>query len=179
MKKWLYFIAPVLGIGVFLFFYFSHIEEAEKAMKIKAEKSAMVAKEEAAKKSALEDRARKDAEAKAKQRADEDAAKEAEKIANWNRQGKEIKDATDEAIGKSSNHTARIVALEKELTETRRKKEAANRESLEISKRIEQNKVDRRSAELEIQRLTDLVAHKAEDSALAAPPPLPPPPPAK
>lgn len=173
MKKWLYFIAPVLGLGVFLFFYFSHVEEAERSLKLKKEKAELVAQEEASKKAALEDRARKDAEAKAKQRADEEAAKEATKVENWNKQGREIKEATDEAIAKASAHTASIVALEKELVELRRKKENANREALQVAMNIENLKAERRVAELEIQRLTNLLIKKAEGSVLAAPPAAP------
>ena len=40
MKKWLYFIFPIIGLVVFLFFYFAHVDEAKKAQAIRLEQIA-------------------------------------------------------------------------------------------------------------------------------------------
>jgi hypothetical protein len=50
-----------------------------------------------------------------------------------------------------------------------------NREVLEMAKRVELTKIDRRNAELEIQRMYDIVAQKVAASSLTQAPPPPPP----
>lgn len=170
MKKWLYFIAPIAGLGLFLFFYFSHVEEAKK---VAEEKRVMIAKrdkEEADRKAALETRAREDASKKAAERADAEKKKEDERIAKWAEAGKKIEDETNEAIRIGSAHTAKIGSLEKELASLRSKKDQLNRDFLEGARQVELAKIARRNAELEIQRLTELLSRKAEDSALTKDP---------
>lgn len=167
MKKWLYFIAPIAGIGLFLFFYFAHVEEAKKAA---AEKKARIEAADLAekqRKAELEAIARDDATKKAAERAEQEAKKEAEKVATWAKAGAEIQEAIDDATSISSKHTAAIGSLEKKLAGLHSDKEQANREYLEAIRQLEMLKIERRKAELEIQRLTTLLIDKAEESAKA------------
>ncbi len=167
MKKWLYFIAPLAGIGLFLFFYFSHVEEAKKAALDKKAKIEAADKLEKERKEALEARARLDATKKAEERAAEELKKETERVTKWNDQGKKIQDETDDAIKVSSEHTAKIGALEKEIAALRKKKEQSNRDYLDATRELELARIARRNAELEIQRLTELMVRKADESSLA------------
>jgi flagellar motor protein MotB len=173
MKKWLYFVVPLIGLIVFVFFYISFADQAEKAEIARKAEIVRKTEEEQQRKAVLEERARQDAAKKAQERADADALKEREKTAKWEKQGKDIQDDIDDAIKTSSELTAKIVQQEKELANLRKAKENANRDLVEAARAVEQAKVDRRGAEMNIQRLTAFLAKRAEDSALAAPPALP------
>ncbi|MBI5382025.1 MAG: hypothetical protein HZA31_09020 [Opitutae bacterium] len=175
MKKWLYFIAPAVGLGVFLFFYYAHVEEAGKRLAAKKVEIEKRDAEEAAKKKALEERARQDADRLAAERAKEEAKKLAERVAAQAAEDKKVKDATDLALGECDKYTKEIARMERELSDLRAKKEKTTREFLEISKQLELAKIARRNAELEVQRMTEMVATKAAESAMAkfVPPPAP------
>jgi len=167
MKKWLYFVAPLAGLGLFLFFFFAHVEEAKKDAEEKRIVIAKRDKEEADRKAALEARAREDAAKKAAERAAEDKKKEDDRVAKWSEAGKKIEDDTNEAIRIASNHTARIANLDKQIAESRLKKEQLNAAFIEGARQLELAKIARRNAELEVQRLTEFVSKKADESALA------------
>jgi hypothetical protein len=166
MKKWFFLIVPGCMLGVFLFFYSTHVKEAElrsiERAKVQAQKDA----EDKRHKAELEDKARQDAARKAAERAAEEAAKEAQKIANWNEAGQKIKDETNKYLAEGDASTKKINALELELEATRAKYDKLNRELLDLLKAVELAKIDRRNAELEIQRMTEKIARRAADSSL-------------
>lgn len=170
MKKWLYFIIPAICTAAFLFFYFSHVEQAEAALLAKKEAIAKQDAEDKARKAALEERARIDADKKSKERAEEDAKKEADKAAKWAADGKKIEDERSESIKIGSDHTAKINLLEKEIAALRAKKDQSNRDFLEQARQVELAKIERRNAELEVQRLTTFVTRKAEEAAISKDP---------
>jgi chromosome segregation ATPase len=174
MKKWLYYIIPIVGIGAFLIVYFSHVEEAKLRTAAHKAEVARITAAETAKKKALEDRARIDAENKAKERADAEAAKEADRTAKWLEQGQKVQDEMDEAIKSSSESTAKIAAMEKEMARLRNQRDSLNRELIETARACELAKIARRTAELELQRQTAFIVKKADESALAVPPALAP-----
>jgi hypothetical protein len=172
MKKWLYLISVGGMMAVFLFFYFAFLKET----KVKEEQRAVaLAKErkiEEDKKAAAEAKAREDAAKRAKERADADAKKEADRLARWQAEGKKIQDATDAANAKADAYSKHISSLEVELNALRTNKEKLNREAFEFAKQVEQARINKRRAELEIQRMTDMIAKRAGDSALAKMPPV-------
>ena len=175
MKKWIYFIVPAIGLGVFLFFYFTHVEEAKKQdqdRKVQLDKQAA---DEAARKKDLEDRARQDADRLAAERAAKEAKVVADRVAAQAAEDKKVKDATDQANAESDKSTKEIARLEKELAGLRAAKDKANRDYLDISKQLELSRIGRRTAELEVQRTTEMIARKAADAAMAkfVPPPAP------
>jgi hypothetical protein len=172
MKKWAYFIVPIIATCGFLFIYFSHVEQSKLREAAHKAELARVAADEAAKKKVLEDRARIEAEEKAKVRAEAEAAKEAAKTAAWNEQGKKIQDEMEEAIRSSSESTAKIVAMEKEIASLRTKRESLNHEFVETARACELAKIARRNAELELDRLTTFIVKKAQASALPVPGPV-------
>jgi len=170
MKKWMYFIVPIIATAGFLVIYFTHVEEAKLREAAHKAEVARVTAEEAAKKKALEERARIDAEKKAQERADAEAAKEAGRIAAWAEQGKKVQDEMDEAIKAASESTAKIASLDKEMANLRVKRDNLNRELVDTARACELAKIARRNAELELQRMNALIIKKAGDSALAVPP---------
>lgn len=176
MKKWLYLISPGAMLGVFLFFYFTHIKEAEEHDRQVAIQTAEKKKIDDARKAEIEEKARKDAEVRAAERAAKEAKADAEKLAKQAAEDKKVKDATDDYNAKADVLSKKAAELEITLNTLHSAKDKANRELLDYAKLVERAKVDKRSAELEIQRTTDMVAKRASDSSLARPPVVPTPP---
>jgi len=167
MKKWMYVISVGSMLAIFLVFYFS----ATKAHEEKEKQRIAMQKEAEAKKNAekalIEAKARADAE---KRQADAKAAadaKEAERIAKWEAVGRDIQEATDKHKADADRYAKRAAELELQLTDLRANKERLNREAFELAKQVELGKINRRTAELEIQRITAMIATKASQSALA------------
>ena len=76
---------------------------------------------------------------------------------------------------KKDNIPQSVFDLEAQIAQNRNAKENLIRENLELSKTVELTKINRRNAELEIQRTIEMVAKKLNDSSIAVPPPPPPP----
>lgn len=173
MKKWMYVISVGSMLAVFCFFYFSFLKEMEIRDQRLAAETARKLKEDEDRKAALEAKAREDANGKAAQRAADEAKKEAEKIAKWENAGKEIKDATDKYNAEADRLSKEAAKLEIQLDGLRKDREKANRETFELAKRVERTKIEKRNAELEIQRLTEMISKRAEASSMARPPVIP------
>ncbi len=170
MKKWLYFIFPILGVVVFLFFYFAHVDEAKRAEAVRKEMIAKKDAEAAAAKAALEATARKDAEARAAERIASEAKKERDKQEKWDAAGRDVQKITDAAKAASAQAVKDIARLENDLKSLRQRRDDLTAEQLALLKSVEQAKIDRRNAELEIQRFTAMIANRTSESALAVPP---------
>lgn len=170
MKKWFYVISVGGMLAVFLFFYFAHLEETEKQEKIRAERVAQQQKEEAERKAAIEEKAREDAARRAREREEEIARKEAARREKQEAEDRKIREATEGFNAKADAYAKQVSELEIELNSLRTQKEKLNRETFELEKQVELARVAKRNAELEIQRMTDMVAKRAADSALARPP---------
>jgi chromosome segregation ATPase len=114
------------------------------------------------------------------------AKREAEDKAKADKKEKDFQDAVgklqadiNEYSGEADKFAKEAADLEIQLTKLRSRKEQATREAFELAKQVELAKVNRRNAELEIQRMVDMVAQKLNSSPLSAPPPPPPPAPAR
>lgn len=169
MKKWMYVIFPSAMLGIFLVFYFSAAKKAELK---EQQHAALVAKQkadDADKKRIAEEKARVDAEKRSAERAAEEAKKEAEKIAKWQADSKRIQDDTDKSLADADKYQKEVSKLEIELDTLRKSKDKASRDAFDLLKQVERAKVDRRNAEIEIQRLTEMVARKASESSMTRP----------
>ncbi len=173
MKKWMYVISVGGMLAIFLFFYFSHIKEAEQQEKIRQEKLEQDRKAEAAKKAEIEAKARADAERRAAERAAADAKKEAEKVAKWEAENRHIQEETDGYNAKANAYAKQASELDIQLTKLRAEKDRLIREAFEFAKQVEQARIEKRNAELEIQRMTDMISKKAADSSLTRAPVMP------
>lgn len=174
MKKWMYVISVGGMTAIFLFFYFAHTKEAEAREKVRQEQIAQQQKEAAAKKAEAEEKARQDAEKRAAERAAEEAKKEADRVAKWEATSREIQEATDGYLADGDKFQKQINALELQLADLRTAKEKLNREAFDFAKQVERARIDKRTAELENQRMTEMIAERAADSALVRPPAPPP-----
>ncbi len=173
MKKWMYLIFPGAMLVLFLAFYFSEGKKThERETKYKAEATRIAAKKQADK-DLLEAKARADSKKRSEQRAADEAAKQAKVRADWEKTGHEIQDAINEANAKSVLSNKKISELTRQLTELRGQKEKANRELLDLDKALELAKISRRTAEIETQRMAEMVAKRAVDSSLTKVPPTP------
>ena len=172
-----YVILPVALLILFGGYYFK-VAKPEMAAKVLADEKRIAEERQA------EDAKRKDIEAKAqddarKAQAVRDA-KEHERLEKAQRdkdeQDRKVLDETTKYEKEAEKLSKQIAALEIEITNLRNKREDMNHEVLESAKKVELAKIDRRNAELEIQRMYDIVAQKVAASSLTQ---APPPPPAK
>jgi hypothetical protein len=174
MKKWMYIIFPSVMLAGFLVIYFTHKEEAEEKERAHI---ALVAKEKAEadeKKKIAEAKAREDARKRQDERDAEEKQKADEKAAKQAADDKKVRDQTAEYTAKADAAAKQAAALENELSRLRKEKDQTIRETFELAKQVELTRIARRNAELEIQRMTEMVARRAADSSLTRPPVIPP-----
>lgn len=157
MKKWLYFIVPAILTVIFIFFYVTHVAEAKEKDRIRKAEVARIQKEEADRKADIEEKARQDATRRAAERAAAEAKKEADRIAAWEAVGREIQEATDKNNAEADAFARQVANLEIELDALRRAKEKLNGEVLIQAKAVERALIEKRNAEMEIQRRTEIV----------------------
>jgi hypothetical protein len=169
MKKWMYVISVGSMLAIFLAFYFSETKKHEEKERQRAIAVADQKAKDDAHKKQIEDAARADAEKRAAERAAAEAKKEADRVAKWEAIGREIQADTDKFNADADRSAKKAAELELQLSALRAAKEKLNREAFELAKQVEQGKIARRTAELEIQRYTAMVASKANQSSLARP----------
>ena len=179
MKKWMYLIFPGVMLAGFLVFYMSHkkaAEEKEAAHKIRVAKE----KDDAdKKKKEAEAKAREDAKKRQDDREAEEKKKDDEKAAKQAADDKKVRDQTAEYTAKGDAAAKQASQLERELDRLRKEKDKTSRETFDLQKQVELARIARRNAELEIQRMTEMVSQRAAASALTRPPMPPPLPPTK
>jgi len=174
MKKWMYLIVPAILMVGFVFVYLSHVEKTHaKEAKQKADMVAKKAEDDRKKKEA-EDKARADAKKRQDEREAEEKRKEDEKIAKQRADDEKVRAATAEFQNKANASAKLIEQREKELDGLRKERDRLNRETFDIAKQVELARIARRNAELEIQRMTEMVTQRAANSSLTRPPTLPP-----
>lgn len=174
MKKWMYLIAPAIMMAGFVVIYFSHVEKTRiKEEKHKADIVAKKAEEERKKKDA-EDKARADAKKRQDDRDAEERRKEEEKIAKQRADDEKVRVATAEFTAKANAATKLVQEREAELDRLRKEKDRLNRETFDLAKQVELARIARRNAELEIQRMTEMVIQRTSNSSMTRLPTVPP-----
>ncbi len=166
MKKWMYVIFPGIGIAVFLGLYFpakSHFEavEASRAEAVARQKTA-----DDAHKKELEDLARQDSEKRAAQNAKDEAAREAARLEKWNQQGRDIQAETDAATADGDRYSKQIADLQIQLDTLHKQKDDLSREDFDLTKQVELARVNESTADLEIQRMVEMIANRAGASSM-------------
>ncbi|HET7534819.1 MAG TPA: hypothetical protein VFJ90_00095 [Candidatus Didemnitutus sp.] len=170
MNKY-YLIAPAALLLAFLFTpsvgYFSAQKEIEARLEAENKRKADVAAAEAARKAEIERKATLDAQKRQAERDAEEAAKIAKKEKDYADAMNKLKDETNGYVADTDKLVKENAELEVQLAALRNQKEKANRETFELAKQVELAKVSRRNAELEIQRMVEMVGTKAGASTLA------------
>lgn len=174
MKKWMYLIAPAIMMGVFMIFYFSYVEKAH--AKEAAAKARVIEEKKAAeeKKRVAEAKAREDAKKRQDERDAEEKRKEKERADKQAAEDKKVRDATNEFLARGKAAETKVKQLETQLDNLRKEKDRLTREAFDIAKQVELARIARRNAELEIQRMTEMVTKRASESSLTRPPMIPP-----
>src|ERR1019366_833395 len=176
MKKWMYVLGPGLMLAVFLFFYFASKSETDARLKEEKAHKEQVEKDAEAKKQAAEAKARADAEARNAQRTTDEAKIAKDKQDKYDSDMRRIKDDTDKASANAETYAKQVSELTIELDTLRKQKDTMTRDGFDLAKHVELAEVARRNAELEIQRMVEMIANRADQSTMTKMPPPPPPP---
>jgi len=174
MRKWIYVLCPVVLLGIFIFYYSLKSAEVEAHEKAKAEQVAAQKAADAAARHEIEEKARLDAAKRAADRAAEAAKKEAAKAAKYNDYMTKLRDETDAANAQVADLTDKIAQLQLKLDALQKAKEDANQSSFDIEKQIELAEVEKGNADLQSERMVEMIANRADKSFMTK---LPPPPP--
>jgi len=174
MKKWMYVLGPGIMLAVFMFFYLASREETEAKLKAEKAQKAELAREAEEKRQIAEKKAREDALRREAERVAEEAKTAKEKQDRYDADMRRIKDDTDKANANAEASAAKVSELTIQLDTLRKQKDTLTRDGFELAKRVEMAAVARRNAEIEIQRMVEMISQRAEQSALAKPPPPPP-----
>lgn len=175
MNKY-YIIAPAFMLAAFVFFYRGALAEMDIKEADHAKEVAVAKAQEDARRKEIEAKAEADALKRQLERDAEEKAKLDKKEKEYLTAMNQLRDEADKYTAEADKFAKDGNDLEVLLTNLRVQKEKVNREAFELAKAVELAKINRRSAEMEIQRLIEMVGTKAAASTLAA---MPPPPPAK
>jgi len=165
MKKF-YFVFPICLLVTFVTLYSRFSAASDAADREKAQRIAAVKMAEEKAKAEAEERSRQDAEKRAGERLAEERTKEAEKTAKWDAESKRIASETDKYTSQVASFTAEISAMEKQLEELRSTKEKRTRQLLDDEMQVELAAVGKHNAEMEIQRMTEMLMRRVSKSTL-------------
>ncbi len=169
-----YLIVPIILLAVFGFLYNGATKEmAVKAAKQQATADARKA-EDKKRKDEIEARATADAKKRQEEREATDRAKEEKKVREYQEVLKALRDESAKYSAEADKLSKESADLELQIAQARTNKETLNRESFDLAKAVELAKINRRNAELEIQRMIDLLGRKLSDSKIVVPPAPPP-----
>jgi uncharacterized protein involved in exopolysaccharide biosynthesis len=166
MKKWMYLIFPGVMLGLFLIFYVSHMKTSEQNEAARKEVAAKKTAEEKRMKEESEQRAREDAAKKQAEREAEEKKKEDDRRAKQAAIDKEIADGIAAAKADADKAHKQLTDLEVQLDALKKEKDRLGRETFEAAKAVEAARVARRNAELESQRMLEMIVKRAADSSL-------------
>jgi hypothetical protein len=174
MKKF-YLLVPLVLTALFVVYYLNFTRTYAETEAERAAEKQRISDEELSRKQEAERVAKADADRRSAERAAEEARKESEKRKKWEDAGREIADTAAKYNADADKYAKESAQLEMRLLELRGQKEKAAREAFDLAKRVELARIAKRNAELEIQRMTEMVARRAAESAMAqvvaAPPP--------
>ena len=170
-----YLIVPAILLAIFGFVYNGALKEMAQKEVDRIAKIDAAAKADADRKTEIEKKSQAEARERQIKREADDAAKAAKKEKDYQDAMTKLKDEADDYTGQTAKLTKEAADLEAGILQTRNDKERLTREGLELAKQVELAKINRRNAELEIQRMIDMVAKKLNDSSIAVAPPPPPP----
>ena len=174
MKKLLltYVVTPGIMFGIFLFFYNGAVKEMHAKEERQHIEKVAKDKAEAERKAVIEQKALADAERRQKEREAEDAKKAAEKEAAYTKVMSQLAADTADENAQADKLAKEVGSLEISISTARSNKEKLARETFDLAKEVELTKINRRNAEIEIQRMVEIAGKKVADSSVAiAPPP--------
>jgi len=169
-----YLIVPAILLILFGFFYNGALKEMSIKEETKQAEVARLKAEDDARKKLIDEKASAEAQKRQQEREAADLAKEQKKLKDYQDALDTLRAETAKYAVESDKLAKEVSELELQISQSRTDRENLNRETLELSKRVEQAKINRRTAELEIQRMMEMVAKKLSESSIATAPPPPP-----
>lgn len=113
----------------------------------------------------LKHQAEVDARHRAEEREQQEQMRAAKKLDDYTNLMRSLVEDTDRHTAEAEKLGRESAALEQQITGLRAKKEKSETETFALARLVEQNRVDRRSAEIELQRTTKMVAARISESA--------------
>ncbi|HVU18148.1 MAG TPA: hypothetical protein VHD32_14575 [Candidatus Didemnitutus sp.] len=177
MNKYYVIVPAALLIG-FIFVYRGAVKDMEEREAHLHQVAEAKKADEEHHRQELEKKAAEDAAKQQKIRDEEERAKLAKEEHDYQTAMNTLKTEADGYASEGDKLTKESNQLEIDIAKSRELRDKTTNEAFDLSKQVELEKINRRNAEMEIQRLIEMVGKKASDSTLTAMPP-PPPPPAK
>ncbi len=165
MKK-AYYIAPVLLLAAFVGLYWHHMGVMKAKEEVKRVEQARIKAEADAKKREAELRAKEDADKRIAEREAAEKKKEEEREAKRVADIEKIKSETARYNSLLDESTKQAQSLEKQLKDARALKEKLSRDEFEFEKKVQLAMIEKRTAELQVQRMAEIVAQRTNKSTL-------------
>lgn len=168
-----YLIVPAILLVGFFPLYRAASDKMSAAEEAKREQAALTAKTEEARRRELDLKAEADARTRQEERDAQEREREAKKKTDYADAMRRLSEEQQTYAAEAAKFSAEAAALEKQLADLRGRKEAAGREVFDLVRQVELPKIERRNAELEVQRTYAMVASRVAASSLASPPAAP------
>lgn len=165
MKRF-YFIFPLVLLTVFIVLFMQFSKTSDAAERAKAEQVAQAKLAEENKKKEDAAKSRADSERRTAARLAEERDKEQERVAKWNAESKRIADETQGYLTRIAELTKENNDLEKQLVELRTTKDVRTRALLAVNSEVELAAIEKHNAELEIQRMNEMLLRKVAKGSL-------------
>jgi len=164
MKRFIIILPPVILFAIFVFFYKAHVKELEEkqaAAKLVADKAKA---DEDARKKTLQEAADKEAQRQKEARLAEIEKQKEEERNKKEERDREIIAQTEAANASSKKLQAQIIKLQADILAVRTARDKAQAEAMETKLDLEKSRIAKRNAEFEIQRFTEMLAKRIDQS---------------
>jgi chromosome segregation ATPase len=163
----LYLIIPAILVALFGGFYWQHSRTVAAEAEQRAAIVAAAKEAELTKKAEAEALARADAAQRAAARLADEQRAEAEKTARFEEEGRRIAADTATYQAQVAELKTQAAAQESQLANLRARRAALNDETYILARSVETARIEKRNAEFEVTRLTEMVARQATNTTLA------------
>jgi chromosome segregation ATPase len=155
--------------------YYTQVAKPQMEANDRAQAQAAAAEQAAedARRKVIEKKAQEDARRQQLERQAQDRARAEKARQQHEQQVREVNDDTNRFLKQAADLRDQIAATQKEIADLRNQREQLNRKMFDDAAEVETARITRRNAELEIQRMYNMVAMKVDDSFLTAMPPPP------
>jgi Flp pilus assembly protein TadB len=159
-----YLIIPAVLLVVFSGIYINYMGQAAEKEAAAQRAAEIKAAEEQARREEGERQARLDAERRAAERALEEQRREEERVARFQAGVKALEDEAAGFAAEAAKQQAEIESITATLDALRNERAAALASNLAFELEVERARIAKRNAELEVQRLVEMVARRAGTS---------------
>ncbi len=169
-----YFILPIVLLIAFGVYYtqVAKPEMVQKALALEKQQEVTRAAEDA-RRAAIEAKAQEDARKAQAERDEKERARQEKALQQKEEEERKLKEETAKYENEANRLSKQIADMEIQITNLRNQREDTNRKVFELAKQVELAKIDRRTAEMDLQRMYEMIAQKVADSSLAKMPPMP------